>query len=113
MTAAQPGTSCTSLFKQLEILPVPCKSILSLMNFIVSNQEIFQTNSSIDSIKIRNKHDLHRPILLLKKYICAGMKIFSNLPRSLTNLKNEKAKFKVAIRKYFNTYSFYSIYEFL
>jgi len=69
MTAAQPGTSCTSLFKQLEILPVPCKSILPLMNLIASNKEIFQTNSSIDGIKTRSKHHFHRPILFPKKYI--------------------------------------------
>jgi len=35
---AQPKTSCRSLFKQLEILPVPCYYILSLMNFIINNK---------------------------------------------------------------------------
>jgi hypothetical protein len=28
-------------------------------------------------------------------------------------LKNEKAQFKVALRKYLNTYSFYSVDDFL
>jgi len=32
------------------------------MNFIVSNQEMFQTNSSIHNINISNKHYLHRPM---------------------------------------------------
>jgi hypothetical protein len=31
--------------KKLEILPVPCQYIFSLMNFLVDNQENFQTNS--------------------------------------------------------------------
>jgi hypothetical protein len=59
MAGAQMRTSCRSLFKQLEILPVPCQYILSLMNFI-NNQEIFQTNSSIHNISTSNKHHLHR-----------------------------------------------------
>jgi len=44
MADAQPRTSCKSLFKQLEILPVSYLYILSLRNFIISNQEIFQTS---------------------------------------------------------------------
>ena len=44
MVGVQPRTSCRSLLKQLEILPVPCQYILSLTNFISNNQEIFQTN---------------------------------------------------------------------
>ena len=47
MAGAQPRISCISLFKQSEILPVPCQYILSLTNFIINKQENFQTNSSI------------------------------------------------------------------
>jgi hypothetical protein len=39
MAGAQPRTPYRSLFKQLEILSVPCQYILSLMNFIIYNQE--------------------------------------------------------------------------
>jgi len=39
MDGAQHRTSCRSLFKQLEILPVPRQYMLSLMNFIINNQE--------------------------------------------------------------------------
>jgi hypothetical protein len=61
MADAQPGTSCRSLHKELGILPLPIQYILSLMNFIVSYQEIFQTNSSVHNINTSNKHHLHRP----------------------------------------------------
>ena len=61
MAGAQPRTSCRSLFKQLEILPVPCQYILSLMNFIINNQENFQTNSSTHNINAGNEHDLQKP----------------------------------------------------
>jgi hypothetical protein len=55
------GTSCRSLLKQLDILPVPCQYTMSLMNIIINNQENFQTNSFIHNINTRNKHHLHRP----------------------------------------------------
>ena len=40
------------------------------------------------------------------------MKILNSLSRSVTVLKNDKAKFKAALRKYVQTYYFYSVYEF-
>jgi hypothetical protein len=43
----------------------------------------------------------------------SGIKIFDNLPASLKSLMNEKAKFKTALKQYFNTHSFYSVDEFL
>jgi hypothetical protein len=44
LAGTQHKTFCRSLFKQLEILPVPCQYILLLMNFIINNQDILQTN---------------------------------------------------------------------
>jgi IS1 family transposase len=61
MVSVRPRTPCRSLFKKLDILPVPCQYIFSLMIFIVNDQEIFRTNSSIHNINTRNKHHLHRP----------------------------------------------------
>jgi hypothetical protein len=42
MAGAPTRTTCRSLLKQLEILRDPCQYILSLMNFIINSQEIFQ-----------------------------------------------------------------------
>ena len=61
LAGAQHRTSCRRMFKQLEILSVPCQYIRSLMHFITNNKENFQTNSSIHNINIRNKHHLRRP----------------------------------------------------
>ena len=87
------------------------------MNFSVNNQEHFQKNSSIHNINTRSKHHHHRPNANLscfqKSIFYAGIKIFDSLPHSLTILKNEKAKFKVALRKYLNTHSFSFVDELL
>jgi hypothetical protein len=106
-----------TLFKKLEILPVPSQYIYSLMNFFVNNQEHFQTNSLIHNMNMRNKHQLHRPTANLscfqKNAFYSGIRVFNNLTRSITNLKNEKTKFKVTLKKYLNAHSFYSVDEFL
>jgi len=103
MAGVQPRTSCRSLFKQLEILPLPCQYILSLMSFIINHQEIFHTNSSICNINTGFQH--LRPNANLscfqKSTLYAGMKIFNRIPPSVTILKNNKAKFKATLRKYF------------
>jgi hypothetical protein len=117
MVGAHPRTPCRSLLKKLEILPVPCQYIFSLMNFFVNGQDNFQTNPSVHSINTRNKHHLHRPIANLsccqKSAFYSGIGIFSSLPCGLTNLKNGKAQFKVALKRYINAHSFYSVGEFL
>jgi hypothetical protein len=116
MVGAQPRTPCRCLFKKLEILPIPCQYIVSLMNFILNNQEHFQTNSSIHSTDTKNKHHLHRPNANLSSFkkstFYAGIRIFNRLPLSLISLKNENTKFKVALRKYLNRHTFYSVDEF-
>jgi hypothetical protein len=116
MAGAQPRTLCRSLFKQLKILSIPCQYILSLMSFNISNQEILQTNSFIHNITTRNKHHHRRPNANLycfkKSTFYAGIKIFNGLPPSVTVLKNDKAKFKAALRKCLHTQLSYYVDEF-
>jgi hypothetical protein len=82
-------------YKRLEILALPCEYIFSLMNFIVNNQEHFQTTFVIHSVNTRNKNQLHRPIANLscfqKSAYYAGIKIFNGMPFSLTSLIHKKA----------------------
>jgi hypothetical protein len=46
-----------------------------------------------------------------KSAFYSGIRIFNSLPHSLTNLKNEKAQFKVALRRYLNAHSFLSLFK--
>jgi len=117
MAGARPRICCRSLFKQPEILPVLCQYMHSLMNFIIKNHEIFQTNSSVHNITTWNKHHFHRsnanPSCYQKKYILRCIKMFDCLPSCITIFKNGKAKFKAALKKYLHIHSFYSVDEFL
>jgi hypothetical protein len=51
-------TSSKDLFRELEILSVPRQYVCFLVNFIIDNQEGFQTNSFVYNINTRNKHNL-------------------------------------------------------
>ena len=86
------------------------------MNLFVSNQENFHTTLSIQSMNTRNKHHLHTPTANLscfqKSAFYSGIRIFNSLPRSITNLKNEKTQFKVALKRYLNAHSFCSVDDF-
>ena len=116
MAVAQPRAPCRSLFKQLEISPVACRYILSLVDFIIDNQVIFQTNSSKRNINTRNQHQLDRPNANLscfqKGAFYAGIKLFNSLPPSVTILKNDKLIFRAALNKCLHTHCFYCADEF-
>jgi IS1 family transposase len=79
--------SCRNLLMTLEILPLPCKYIFTLMNFAVNNQEHFQTNSAVHSVNTRNRNHLHRPAANLSCFqkiaYYAGIKILNSLPSNL------------------------------
>jgi hypothetical protein len=108
--------ACRSLFKKIRDFTYSMSKYIFISEHYLNNQEHFQTNSSIHSIDTSNKHHLHRPNANLsgfqKSTFYAGIRIFNRLPLSLISLKNEKTKFKVALRKYLNTHSFYSVDEF-
>ena len=67
------------------------------------------------NINTRNKHHLHRPVANLscfqKGASYSGIRIFNSLPRIITNLKNKKTQFKVALKKFLNSHFFYSVNE--
>jgi hypothetical protein len=98
MVDAHPRTPCRSLFKKLEILPVPFQYVFSLMNFFFNNQETFLTNRLVCSINTRSKHHLHRPIGNLPCFqqsaFYSGIKILNSLPHSLTSLKKKRRNLK-------------------
>jgi len=83
MSGAEPTASCGGLFRKLEILPVPCQYILSLMLFIIDNPNNFQAGLEIQEVKINFSFKLQTlqvfkkelPILVLK-YITVCPAIF-------------------------------------
>ena len=52
------------------------------------------------------------PCRVFRRVHPTGIRIFNSLPQSITNLKNEKTHFKVALKNFLNAHSFYSVDEF-
>jgi len=94
-----------------------CGSNNLWLTYGLGSLRIGLTNSSVHSINTRNKHHLHRPIANLACFQkCAsysGIRVFNNLPQSITSLRNDKPQFKVALKIFLYAHSFYSLDEFL
>jgi hypothetical protein len=55
MSGMGPRCLCRNLFLKLNILPVPCQYILSLMLFLMENQQEFLTSAHVHGLDTREK----------------------------------------------------------
>ena len=89
-----PRSSCRSLFRKLNILPVACQYILSLMLFIVDNQKDFPTNAYVHGLDTRNKNHLYVRIVSLcsvqKGVLYSRVKIFNSFPSNIQRHRNDR-----------------------
>jgi len=117
MSGARPRASCRGLFKKLEILPVPCQYILCVMLFIIDNSNKFLTSSEVHGLHTRSKNHLFIPATNLtnvqKGITCFGIKMYTRLPNSILNHRNDRKKFKNELYRYLLNNLFYSVKEFL
>jgi hypothetical protein len=114
---AEPRAFCRGLFRKLEILPVSCQYILSLMLFIIDNPHNFQIGLEIHGLHTRSKNKLFIPIANLtsvqKGITYPDIKIYNSLLSNILNLTNERKQFKNELDRYLLNNSFYSVKEFL
>ena len=117
LLGVSPRCSCIDLFKKLDILTFPCLYLFSLMLFILNNFNNFHTNSCVREINTRYKKQLHRTVVNLSFYQIgisySGIRIFNNLTSIISDLKNDKSRFRSALRSCLVLHSFYSIQEIL
>jgi hypothetical protein len=82
--------SCRKIFKELIILPFYCQYILSILLFVIKNNENFPTNKEIHSIGTRNSNNSKPSLLHLTKaqkgVYFSGIKIYNSLPQSIKEL---------------------------
>jgi phosphatidate phosphatase PAH1 len=108
--------SCRKLFVELEILQLTSQYIFSLLLFVVKNICYFTPNNVYYDSNTRHRNDLHLPQVTLAMYqrgvYYSGIKVFNGLPRALKDISSKPEKFKIALRKFLQTRSFYSLDEF-
>jgi hypothetical protein len=78
--------------------------ILGMVMFVIKNPDKYQHNIAIRGEDMRQRNQLHlqinKTIFSPKGCLLSGIRIFNSLPRSITNLKNEKTQFKVALKSF-------------
>jgi len=117
MSGVGPRSSCSSLCRKLNIPPIACQYILSLLLFMVDNQTNFLTNAYVHSLDARNKYHLYLPVVSLacvyKTVTYSRVRIFNSLPSNIQSHGNDRKRFKNKLFRYLTIHSFYSITEFL
>jgi len=108
--------SCRELFKDLKILTFASQYILSLLLFVVLNGGYFAPNGVYHNFNTRQKNGLHLPHVSLTIYqrgvFYSGIEVFNVLPSSIKDISSNHRKFKVALKHYLLTHSFYNLDEF-
>ena len=101
---------------KLYILSLQSQYIFSLLMFIVKNKDFFKMNSDVHSFNTRSNHDLHIPVANLtvfqKVVWYSGIKIYNHLPPALRQISYDILKFKVALKRFLLTNSFYTLEEY-
>ena len=84
MSGAEPRSSCRGQFRKLEILPVSRQYTLSLMLYIIDNQNNFQSGLETHGLHSRSKNQLFIPIAnltsLRKGITTSGILTCNSLP---------------------------------
>jgi hypothetical protein len=115
MKRANRRTSCRPLFKELDILPLPCLYLYELLTFIKRNCCLFKKNSDIHDYATRQRNDFcieqHRTSLYERGPRGAGIALYNRLPRGVSDL--EEKQFCVMLRKILIENVFYSTGEFV
>jgi len=108
--------SCRSLFKKFQILPLKYQYMLPLLMFVVQHKTLFLTNTENYNLDTRQRNNLHLPqanLTIYQKGACyLGIKIFSNLSLEIKNVAGNQKKFKIVLKKFLYTYSFYTLEEY-
>ena len=108
--------SCINLFKKLQILPLTPQYILSLLMSVVQNKNLFSTNIENHNIDTRQRNNSYSPqtnlTIFQKAVYYSGIKIFNSLPLEFKNVVGNLKKFKIALKQFLYTYSFYALEEY-
>ena len=110
--------SCRQLFVALKILPLQSQYIYSLLCFVVDNINLYQFTTDIHSRNTRHCFNLnfYQPIVHLSLYLkgsyCMGIRLFNSLPLYLKQLFTNCKDFKIALKDFLISHSFYTLDEY-
>ena len=98
------------------MLPFYSQYIYSLLTFVVKNRDLFKLNSDIHKLNTRYGKDFHLPSAKLKLFqkgvFYSGIKTYSHLPKSIKELSHDVKQFRLALKRFIISKSFYSLEEY-
>jgi hypothetical protein len=110
MSGMGPRDSCRDLFMKLQILPLSCEYILSLMLFVTDNQTKFCSGSDVHGLNTRNREQLYLPNANLSVFqkgsVFVAIKLFNRLPKIIQSLKEDRMRFRNKLSSYLMSNSF-------
>ena len=99
--------SYRKLFFRLEILPLPSHFILSLLLFMIRNNNQFLMNTEMYHINTRQHANLHHPSVRVtecqKAVYCLGVKLFNVLLPYIKSESDNPKKFKGILQNFYMT----------
>lgn len=108
-------SSCRNLFKELNILPVPCILIFHCLLYVRKNITLFQRNLDVHTYSTRTRNDLHidrkNKTISLRNLHCLGIRLYNKIPIDIKESKTT-ILFKKKVKKLLLQKCFYSIEEF-
>jgi hypothetical protein len=115
MSVMSPRDSCRDLFRKLQIIPLLCEYILSLMLFVIDNRTKFCSGSHFHTLNTRNREQLYLPNANLSVFqngpMFSAIKLFNRLTKIIQNLEEDGVSFRNKLSLMSN--SFYTVSEYL
>jgi hypothetical protein len=103
------------LFRELNLLPLPCIYILVLTLYIKNNIGDYSLNSEHHQYHTRGRHNLHYGCIRTKAAKIGpkemGLRLFNKLPKSIRE-SHGNTDFKKKLKRYLSHNMFYSIEEY-
>ena len=108
--------SCRELFNELKILTFSSQYTFSLLRFIVYYRDYFVSNIVYHNINMRQKK-LFTLASVISVHVSVGSllfrhQLFNGLPKAIMDISGRPKKFKIALKHYLLTCSFYSLDDF-
>ncbi|KAG7296652.1 hypothetical protein JYU34_000923 [Plutella xylostella] len=107
--------SLRELFKEINILTVPCQFIFSNLMYVRKNISTFDTIGSNHDINTRNKHKLAFPAMRLakvnKSFLGYCIRFYNKLPAEVAQMPENK--FKCYIKEKLSKKAYYKIDDYL
>ena len=108
--------SCRQLFKDLNLLPLPCMYIFGIVCHVKLRLEKSEQNNVVHNHNTCQKLNLHAQFCRTNAYtkgvLNMGIKLYNKIPNKIRETEKMR-QFKKVMRSYLVQHTFYSVEEYM